>query len=149
MVRWGVLSVFFPLLVAGAAGCGGSSPAAPAAPTLISDTFTGTVGPLGADSRSFNVVYSAGTTNASITVTSLVTVANQTPVAITIGVGFGTLSGGLCTPVLTNPVATIGAELATTTSPFVPGTYCVLIFDNQTAPTIPEPLTYSLTVNHY
>jgi len=64
------------------------------------------------------------------------------------GVGFGTLNLGVCTPVLTNPAATIGGELPTNTSPFVTGTYCVQVFDNPAAPTVPEPLTYSITVKH-
>ena len=91
----------------------------------------------------------AGASNASITINSLVTVANQTPLAITAGVGFGTLNLGVCTPVLTNPAATIGGELPTNTSPFVTGTYCVQVFDNPAASTVPEPLTYSITVKHY
>jgi hypothetical protein len=151
MVRRGFLSVFIPVLIAGSAGCGSSSsPAAPAPdPTIISETFTGTIGPLGTDSHTFTVVYAGGTSNASITVTSLVTVANQTPQAITIGVGFGSLNNGVCTAALTIPAAAIGAELQTTTSPFLAGGYCVLVFDNPAAPTVPEPLTYTIKVNHF
>lgn len=149
MVRRGFLGVLLPFLIAGAAGCG-SSPTAPAAdPTVISETFTGTISPLGTDSHSFTVGYAGGTSNASITVTALATVANQTPLAITIGVGFGSLNNGVCTPAITILAATIGAELQTTTSPFLAGTYCVLIFDNPGAPTVPEPLTYSIKVNHF
>jgi hypothetical protein len=110
--------------------------------------FTGTINPLGTASHSFTVAY-AGGSNASITVNSLVTVANQTSQAITIGVGFGTLNLGVCTPAITNPAATIGTELPTSTSPFGNSTYCVQVFDNPAAPTVPEPLTYSITVKHY
>jgi hypothetical protein len=151
VVQRGFLGVFFFLvLIAGAAGCGSSSPTGPTVtPTVISDMFTGTLSPLGNDGHSFTVVYAGGTSNASITVTALATVANQTPLTITIGVGFGTINLGVCTPALTIPVAAIGSELSTTTSPFVNGTYCVLVFDNPAAPTVTEPVTYSITVNHY
>ena len=51
--------------------------------------------------------------------------------------------------VLTVAAAAIGAEVATTTSPFLAGGYCVLVFDNPAAPTVTEPLTYSIKVNHF
>jgi len=104
---------------------------------------------MGTASHNFTVTYSAAATNASITVTSLATVADQTPQAITIGVGFGYLNLGVCTVVLSNPAAPIGTELPTTTAPFQGATYCVQIFDNQASPTVTEPLTYTLTVKHY
>jgi hypothetical protein len=95
MVRRGLLGALFPFLIAGAAGCGSSSPTAPVAdPTVVSDTFTGTINPLGTDSHTFTVGYAGGTSNASVTVVALATVANQTPQTITIGVGFGSLNQG-------------------------------------------------------
>ncbi len=149
MLRRGLICAFFPVLIAGAAGCGSSSPTAPTTPTIISDMFTGTLSPLGTDAHGFTINYAGGASDASITVTALATVANQTPLTITIGVGFGTLNLGVCTPALTIPVAAIATELSTNTSPFVNGTYCVLVFDNPTAPTVTEPITYSITVKHY
>jgi hypothetical protein len=150
MVRRGFLGAFFPFLIAAAAGCGSSSPTAPVVdPTVVSDTFTGTINPLGTDSHTFTVAYAGGTSNASITVTALATVANQTPQNITIGVGFGSLNQGVCTAALTIPAAAVGAELATTTSPFLAGAYCVLVFDNPAAPTVTEPLTYTIKVSHF
>ena len=114
MVRRGLLGALFPFLIAGAAGCGSSSPTAPVAdPTVVSDTFTGTINPLGTDSHTFTVGYAGGTSNASVTVMALATVANQTPQTITIGVGFGSLNQGVCTPALTIPART-------TTSPESP-----------------------------
>jgi|KBSMisStaDraftv2_1062788.scaffolds.fasta_scaffold1260669_1 hypothetical protein len=150
MVRRGLLGALFPFLIAGAAGCGSSSPTAPVAdPTVVSDTFTGTINPLGTDSHTFTVGYAGGTSNASVTVVALATVANQTPQTITIGVGFGSLNQGVCTAALTIPAAAVGAELATTSSPFLAGAYCVLVFDNPAAPTVTEPLTYTIKVNHF
>lgn len=133
------------------AGCGGS----PAAPTPVakSDKFTGTLQPQGSDFKSFTIS-AAGSTDLSITVNSLTTVAAATPVTgITIGVGVGTLSGATCALQVSNPAAVIGQEL------FAPnganaGTYCVQVFDcppDSTActPTLTEPVTYAITVKHY
>lgn len=144
-------------LICGAAavtGCNGSSTPAPTAPAptpvLATDSFAGTIKPLGADSHPFTVVYSAGTSDASINITSLTTVANATPEAITIGVGFGTLSLGVCTlSSIQNPAAPVNTELPTSTGPFIAGQYCVEVFDNPAAPTVPEPLNYTLTVKHF
>jgi len=151
MTRITSLFFFFVLLI-GASGCGSNSTTpttpTPVTPTQVSDTFTGTIAPLGTDTHNFTVTYTAGS-NASITINSLVTVADQTPQSITIGVGFGYLNLGVCTVVLTNPAAPLGTELATTSQPFSNGTFCVQVFDNTAAPTVLEPLTYSLTVKHY
>lgn len=133
------------------AGCGGS----PAAPTPVAktDTFTGTLQPQGADFKTFTIT-AQGTSDLSITVNSLSTVATATPVTgITIGVGVGTVSGAICALQVQNSTAVIGQEL------FAPGgastgSYCVQIFDCPTGatgctPTLPEPVSYSMTVKHY
>ena len=133
------------------AGCGGS----PAAPTPVakSDNFTGTLQPLGSDFKIFTIS-AQGTTDLSITVNSLTTVAASAPVTgITIGVGVGSVSGTSCALQVQNTVAVLGQEL------FAPsgaqaGTYCVQIFDCPTgstgcASTLTEPVTYSMTVKHY
>ena len=133
------------------AGCGGS-PAAPA-PVAKVETFTGTLQPVGADFKTFSIV-AQGTSDLSVIVNSLTTVAAGTPVTgITIGVGFGTVSGGICALQIQNSVATIGQEL------FTPGGasnggYCVQIFDCPPGapgctPTLTEPVTYSMTVKHF
>ena len=93
-------------------------------------------------------------TDLSVTVNSLSTVAGSTPVTgITIGVGIGTVSGAICSLQLQTPVATLGQEL------FAPngasaGTYCVQIYDCPTGATgctsmLTEPVTYTMTVKHY
>lgn len=133
-------------------GCGGS----PTAPTPVAQTenFTGTLQPLGIDFKPFSVVYSQGTTDLSVTVNSLATVAGATPVTgITIGVGIGTVSGSVCSLQLQTPVAALGQEL------FAPngassGTYCVEIYDCPTGATgctsnLTEAVTYAITVKHY
>jgi hypothetical protein len=141
---WGMLML--PVL---AAGCS-DSPTAPSA-TLETETFTGTLSPLGLSSHAFNVQYGSAYSDASVTVTRLVTVADGSERQISVGVGFGTVNVGSCTraAALTNPTAPYNVELPTNGSPFLAGTYCIAIFDNTDAPTVTEPLTYTMVVKHY
>jgi len=146
MRGWAVLSM--ALLT----GCGGS-PNEPD-PVQKTETFNGTLQPLGVDFKTFSIVYAQGTSDLSITVNSLATVANSTPVTgITIGVGVGTVSGSTCTMQIQAPAATLNQEL------FAPngasaGAYCVQIFDCPTgttgcSSTLTEAVTYTMTVKHY
>jgi hypothetical protein len=132
------------------AACGSTTAPTPVATTEV---FTGTLQPLGVDFKTFTV-NAQGTTDLSITVNSLNTVAASAPVTgITIGVGIGAVSGGICAVQVQNPAALLGQEL------FAPngaaaGSYCVQIFDCPTgssgcSPTLPEAVTYSMTVKHY
>ena len=134
-----------------AAGCG--SPTAPT-PTLQTETFTGTLQPLGVDFKTFSINYTQSPTDLSVTVGTLTTVASASPVTgITIGIGVGSVSGSTCVMQVQTPSAALGQEL------FAPngasaGTYCVQIFDCPTgatgcASTLTEPVNYSLTVKHY
>ncbi len=156
MVRRAVARLFpialGAILLSLVASCG-DSPTAPT-PVLQTETFTGTLQPLGIDFKTFAVVYSQSSTDLSVLVTSLTSVANATPVTgITIGVGFGSVSGSTCALQVQTPVANLGQEL------FAPngassGTYCVQIFDCPTGTTgctslLTEAVTYSMTVKHY
>jgi hypothetical protein len=134
-----------------AVSCSNNSSAAAPSPVLATEDFTGVISPLGTDSHTFTVNYTSAASNASITVTTLTTVANNTAAAITVGVGFGTVNVGLCTrdPGHSNPAAPINTELPTTDAPFGPGLYCVQVFDNPNAPTVTEPLNYKITVKHF
>jgi len=131
----------------------GDNPTAPT-PVLQTETFTGTLQPLGTDYKTFAVVHSESTTDLSVIINSLTTVAGSTPVTgITIGVGFGTPSGSTCSLQLQTPVATLGQELFAP-SGASPGTYCIQIFDCPTGTTgctstLTEAVTYSMTVKHY
>ena len=120
-------------------------------PTVSSDTFTGVITPLGESSHTFIVNYTVGYTDADVTVTSLTAVSNGAPQAITIGVAFGNIAGGVCTkaPSYTNPVTQLNTVVRTEDVPFLAGPFCVQIFDNPAGPTVTEPLNYSLTVRHY
>ena len=138
-------------VLSAAAGCGGSTAPTPVAKTEV---FTGTLQPLGADFKTFSIAYTQSSTDLSITVNSLTTVASSAPVTgITIGVGIGTVSGSTCAIQVQNPAAVLGQEL------FAPngasaGNYCVQISDCPTGTTgctstLTEPVNYSMTVKHY
>jgi hypothetical protein len=133
------------------AACG-----SPTVPTPIQkvENFTGTLQPLGTDTKPFTVSYSQSTSDLSVTINSLTTVAGSTPVTgITIGVAFGAPSGTSCAIQVQAPAAPLGQEL------FAPngasaGNYCVVIFDCPTGTTgctsmLTEPVTYAMTVKHY
>jgi hypothetical protein len=139
------------LVVTLCTGCGSAT--APS-PTQQTETFTGTLQPLGSDFKTFAVSYTQGTTDLSVTVDSLKTLAAGSPVTgITIGIGFGNVSGSTCALQIQTPVANLAMEL------FAPngasaGSYCVQIFDCPTGTTgcssmLTEAVTYSLTVKHY
>ena len=136
-------------------GCGGSdsdttTPTSPSA-VLATETFTGTINPLGSASHTFTVTYATAYTNASMTITTLATIASSETQPTTIGVGFGTTNVGVCTRSanFTNAAAPLNTELATNGAPFIAGTYCIQLFDNAESPTITEPVAYSVTVKHY
>ena len=140
------------LLFSAVSACGGS-PNEPD-PVLQTETFTGTLQPLGADFKTFAIAYAQGSSDLSVTITNLSTVANATPVTgITIGIGFGTVSAGTCAMQIQAPAASLSQEL------FAPngasaGTYCVQIFDCPTgttgcSSTLTEAVNYTMTVKHY
>ena len=132
-------------------GCGGSPTSA--TPVPKTETFTGTLQPMGTDVKAFTISYAQGTSDLSITVNSLTTSAGTPVTGITIGIGVGTLSGSACTLQIQTPDATLGQEL------FAPngasaGAYCVQIFDcpagsTGCTPMLPEPVAYSMTVKLY
>ena len=136
-----------------AAGCGSDNPTAPT-PVQQTESFTGTLQPLGVDFKTFTIAYNQGTSDLSVTVNSLTTVANATPVTgITIGIGLGTVTGSTCTPQIQAPAAPLTQEL------FAPngasaGAYCVQISDCPTGATgctstLTEAVSYTMTVKHY
>jgi hypothetical protein len=147
------LVAFCVAFAVAAPGCGDSNPAAPT-PVQQTEIFTGTLQPLGVDFKTFTIAYSQAPTDLSVTVTSLTTVANATPVTgITIGISFGTVSGSTCAPQIQAPMAPLNQEL------FAPngasaGSYCVQISDCPTGATgctstLTEAVTYAMTVKHF
>ena len=144
--RWTPVLLAGSLLVTLAAGCS-STPTGPTGPPEV-ETFTGTVAVGGVDTKTFVVTYNKVATDASMTLTSLVSVATQTPVVTTVGLGFGSVNGnGVC--VLSAARSTTAAQLnqqLVATGVFAAGTFCIQVFD---AGTLTEPLTYTVVVQHY
>jgi hypothetical protein len=154
MIMRAVARLVFPLLgcaVLALAGCGSAT--APD-PVLQTETFSGTLQPLGIDFKTFNIAYTQGTTDLSVSVDTLKKVSDGSAVTgITIGVGFGNPSGSTCALQVQTPVAGLAQEL------FAPngasaGSYCVQIYDCPAGTTgcssmLPEAVTYSMTVRHY
>ncbi len=147
-----VLSGLAALLLVVVAGCGKSATAP--SPTLQTETFTGTLQPLGSDFKTVTVSFTQGVTDLSVSIDSLKKVSDASAVTgITIGVGFGTVSGSTCSLQVQTSTANLGQEL------FAPngagaGTYCVQIFDCPTgstgcSSTLTESVNYSMTVKHY
>ena len=113
-----------------------STPTTPV--TVTTDTFSGTVQPMGSDAHNFTVAQQG---QVAITLT-----AAGPPPTIFMGLGVGTTgSDGSCT-LLTSGTTTAQAgttpQLAGTAAA---GTFCVSVFDigNQSA-----PITYTVTVSH-
>ncbi len=133
-----------------AAGCGGS----PSAPTPVAqtETFTGTLQPLGVDFKTFTIALQ-GTSDLSVTVNTLTTAGGAAVTGITIGIGFGVVVGSACSLQIQTPVANLGQELFAPNGA-APGPYCVEIYDCPTgatgcSSTLTEPVTYSMVVKHY
>ena len=135
------------VLLAGVALSGCGSTTSPT-PTLSTETLTGTVKTGGSDSKSFTVNYASSASDASVAVTALKTAAAGTDLAVTIGVGFGSVAfDGSCTrsAAYSATAAQVNQELIASGA-FSAGTYCVQVFD---AGTLTEDATYTLTVKHY
>jgi hypothetical protein len=139
------------ILVAVSTACGSSTPVTPT-PVQQTETFTGTLQPLGVDFKPFTIA-SQNAADLSVTINSLTTAAGGTPVTgITVGVGFGTLSNGSCVLQVSSTAAPLGQELFVQNGASA-GSYCVEIFDCPTGTagctsTLTEPVTYSMTVKH-
>ena len=123
-------------------GCGNSDTDTPTAPSptgpLVSETFAGTVAPLGQSFHAFNVAENSD-------VSAQLTAAGP-PSTIYMLLSLGAVSGSTCTP-LNN--ATVLVQAGTTpqlTGSINVGSYCVIVADagNQL-----QNVSYSVVVNHY
>jgi hypothetical protein len=123
-------------LVAGA--CHGNTVTTPTlpSPTLVTETFTGTIGINGAATHPF-------TTTTTGTVTATLT--NMAPDStLTIGLSMGTWNGATCAIVLANDKA-VRTSVVTGTVSTIAGNLCVRIYD---VGGISAPTDYEVTVIH-
>jgi hypothetical protein len=121
------------------AACSQSSAATTLAPTpaatVTTDTFTGTLIPLGTNSHSFTV---AATGAVNITLLSV-----GPPATITVGLGVGTPSATSCALIqaVSTPAGTI-AQLSGTANA---GAFCISVFD---VGNLSASVDYTVTVSH-
>ena len=120
-----------------AAAC--TDPVAPAAPTpvvpTITEAFTDTLIQLGANTHRFDVQQIGGL---KVSLSDV-----SPPTAVTFGVGTQSLVGGctLISQLKYQPGTTVQLSGTATTV----GQFCVMVYDDGT---LPEPITYTVTVLH-
>jgi hypothetical protein len=132
-------------LAALAGACGSTTTPTTPTPIAVTDTFTGTLLPSGANIHAF------GTLTGGPVVAKLTTVGPDP--AVTIGFSLGTFNStlGVCTVILDNPAGLQGAVLNATAS--TTGAYCMRLYDNgniaaaATAGTA-QSFSYTVTVLH-
>jgi hypothetical protein len=139
------MKAIFPVALALAlmgAGCdnsaGGGTTTSPTAVTLTTETFTGSVDPLGVAFHPFTVAQQG---EVDITLT-----AAGPPATITMGLGVGVPSGSTCSLTISGGV--VQAQASTTpqlVGTAAAGAFCVAVYDigNQR-----DTVTYSITVAH-
>ncbi len=116
-----------------AAGC--DLPPGPS-PPIVTETFSGAVGPQGANVYRF-VVASSSTVS--------IRLSEVQPAAIALGLGLGTPKNDVdCTLVSSNPSAVVQErpQISVTTSP---GAYCVQVFDSGS---VSSSAAFSVIVTH-
>jgi hypothetical protein len=119
--------------------CGSSTPLVVPTPvvTLTTETFTGSVDPLGADFHPFAVAQ-----NGEVDVT--LTAAGP-PATIQMVVGVGQPSGTSCAILTNGATLTAAGTAPQLTGSLPPGSYCVQVSDNGNAL---STITYTVTVAH-
>lgn len=117
-----------------------TTPSSPTNPTV--ENFNGNVAVASADSHSFTILLSGGTLNITLT-------AAGPPSTVTVGLGVGTLSGGVCTPFTNSSVATTAGTTPQLSGVANAGTYCVTVFDAGGSLTLPNTISYAVSVAHY
>lgn len=134
-----LLIVPFAMIVS---GCNKSedTPTSPSTPTgpLVSETFAGSVAPLGQSFHAFNVA-ETGDISAQLT-------AAGPPTTIYMYLSLGAVSGTTCTPLANGTVLAQASGTPQLTGTIDAGSYCVLVSDagNQA-----QTVSYTVIVNHY
>ena len=127
-------------VVVAALGCACSDPVVPAAPTpvapTITETFTGTLLQLGANSHPFSVQQIGGI---KVSITKI-----EPSAAVSVGVGTPSTASGTCLAISSlTAVASEGTQISGTAT--LVGSFCVAVSD---VGNLVEPVTYSITVLH-
>ncbi len=117
-----------------------TTPSSPTNPTV--ENFNGNVAVGSADSHSFSILLNGGTL--SVTLTSA-----GPPANVTVGLGVGTLSAGVCTPFQNTAVAVTASTTPQISGVANAGSYCVTVFDIGGTSALPGPISYSVSVSHY
>jgi hypothetical protein len=123
-------------------GCAGSdsSSTTPTSPTgpLVSESFDGSVSPLGQSFHAFSVAESSE-------VSAHLTAAGP-PSTIFMLLGLGVVTGSTCTPLSNATVLAQASSSPQLAGDINPGAYCVVISDagNQV-----QTVSYTVVVNHY
>jgi hypothetical protein len=128
------------LLVVAVVASGCSDPVVPAAPTpvapTVTETFTGTLLQLGANSHTFSVQQIGGI---KVSITKI-----EPSAAVGIGVGTPSTASGTCLAISNlTAVASEGTQISGTAT--LTGSFCVSVSD---VGNLVEPVTYSITVLH-
>jgi hypothetical protein len=126
--------------VVAALSCACSDPVVPAAPTpaapTITETFTGTLLQLGANSHPFSVQQIGGI---KVSITKI-----DPSAAVSIGIGTPSTASGTCLAINSlTAVASEGTQISGTAT--LTGSFCVSVSD---VGNLVEPVTYSITVLH-
>lgn len=130
-----ILSCAVALMAVGGVACGSSTPVS--ATPSITDTFSGTVQPLGSDSHNFTVSQ-FGEVDVTLT-------AAGPPPTIQVGLGVGSVANNVCSPGSIGSTTAQASSTAILTGNLSPGTYCVTVADTGN---LQAAITYTVTVLH-
>jgi len=111
------------------------NPTNPTNPVTVTETFTGTINPNGAQSHSFNTE-SAGTLTAT-----LISISPDS--SLRIGMSLGTWNGVSCNIIIANDLAQQGVSVTGTASAL--GSFCVRIYD---IGQLTENINYEVRITH-
>ena len=133
-------SLVASVVVVAVFACACSDPVVPATPTpvepTVTETFTGTLLQLGANSHPFSVQQIGGI---KVSITKI-----DPSAAVSIGIGTPSTASGTCLAISNlTAVASEGTQISGTAT--LAGSFCVAVSD---VGNLVEPVTYSITVLH-
>jgi hypothetical protein len=117
-----------------------TTPISPTNPTV--ENFNGTVNQGSSDAHSFAILLNGGTLSITLT-------AAGPPSNVSVGLGIGSPSGGLCTPFQNGSLVTTAGGSPQLSGQANAGSYCVTVFDPGGGFALPNAINYTITVAHY